>query len=151
MRTPRWEISADSVRSFLHVQRAYAECSDEIQAVIRDMMEVFNSADSTEEERNGALYTIVEAIFPDLATEVCNRCEQIRKSPQKQEYNKNLQGQEEHFVDNVRRIMGEKNITQNQLAENIGIGQSAISNLLGRHCRPQKKTIEKIATAWGRT
>ena len=143
------EIFTNSVRNFLEVQHAYDECSDEIQAVVRDMIDVYNAADSTEEERNGALYTIVEAVFPGLANEVCDACEQIRKSTESQEYNSKLQSQEEAFADTVRRIMKEKRITQSQLAESIGIGQSAISNLLGRNCRPQKRTIENIASALG--
>jgi transcriptional regulator with XRE-family HTH domain len=38
-------------------------------------------------------------------------------------------------------------ITQEEVAERIGVGQPAISKMLNRNRRPQKKTIMKLATA----
>jgi transcriptional regulator with XRE-family HTH domain len=43
--------------------------------------------------------------------------------------------------------MEERGVTQTELAERIGVGQPAISNMLCRQCRPQKRTVEKIAAA----
>ena len=149
IRTATSEVLTESVRNFLCVQHAYTECSDEVQAVVGDMTEVFNSPDATEEEKTGALYTIVEAIFPDVANEVCDVCEQFRKHPQSREYNDRLRDQEQRFAEKVLGIMKEKHITQTELADRIGIGQSGVSNLLTRRCRPQKRTIEKIANALG--
>jgi DNA-binding XRE family transcriptional regulator len=147
LKNPAAELFTENVKIYLQVKSAFDECSDEIQEVIRDMIEVFNSSESTEDEKKAALYTIVEAIFPALAINILDACENIRKNPQSQIYNDELSRQEEYFADKVRKIMADKSITQEQLADRIGIGQSAICNMLNRKCRPQKRTIEKVARA----
>jgi len=147
VKNPTAELLNENVRIYLRVQSAFDECSEEIQDVVRDMADIFNSPESTEEEKNGALYTMVEAIFPSLATTVLETCEDIRKKPKPQEYNNRLKSQEEYFANKVREVMEGKNMTQEQLAERIGISQSAICNMLNRKCRPQKRTIEKVAGA----
>jgi len=38
-------------------------------------------------------------------------------------------------------------MTQSELGDRIGVGQSAISMMLSRNCRPQKGTVKKIADA----
>ena len=43
--------------------------------------------------------------------------------------------------------MQDKCVTQIQLAERIECTQPAISQMLNRKCRPQRKTLEKIAKA----
>lgn len=40
-------------------------------------------------------------------------------------------------------------MTQDQLAEKIGVGQPAISMMLKRQCRPQKRTVQRLAEALG--
>ena len=43
--------------------------------------------------------------------------------------------------------MTERCVTQQELAERIGCSQPAVSQMLNRNCRPQKKTILKLAEA----
>ena len=57
--------------------------------------------------------------------------------------------EEEMFAERLRAIMEEKGLTQTQLAESLKIGQSAISNMLHRQCRPQRRTVLRIAEALG--
>ena len=57
--------------------------------------------------------------------------------------------QEEHFADRVLALMRERDMTQAQLANACEIGQPAVSNLLSRRSRPQRRTVEKIARALG--
>ena len=59
---------------------------------------------------------------------------------------KEMDEEEESFAQHSQAD-GQHRITQEQLAERIGVGQPAISNMLNRNCRPQKKTIMKLATA----
>src|SRR5438552_18199811 len=49
---------------FADVFQSFMECSNEVQVVIRDMVMVVKSPDATEEERDSALETIAEALFP---------------------------------------------------------------------------------------
>lgn len=64
---------------------------------------------------------------------------------------KRMDQQEATFAERLRNLMEEKRITQAELAEKIGVGQPAISMMLNRSCRPQRKTISKIAAALGVT
>jgi transcriptional regulator with XRE-family HTH domain len=45
--------------------------------------------------------------------------------------------------------MDKAGLTQEQLAEKIGVGQPAISMMLKRQCRPQKRTVQRLAEALG--
>ncbi len=40
-------------------------------------------------------------------------------------------------------------VTEVQLARRIGVSQSAISMMLPRRCRPQRRTVEKLAETLG--
>ena len=55
--------------------------------------------------------------------------------------------EEETFADRVRELMETKRISQQELAARAGCSQPAISQMLNRTCRPQKKTILKLAEA----
>jgi transcriptional regulator with XRE-family HTH domain len=58
-----------------------------------------------------------------------------------------MDSQEALFADRLRQIMKDKNITQQELAARIDCSQPAISQMLNRKCRPQRKTLDKIASA----
>jgi transcriptional regulator with XRE-family HTH domain len=53
------------------------------------------------------------------------------------------------FAATLARLMADRQLTQVQLAERISVGQSAISMLLKRRCRPQRRTLGKLAEALG--
>lgn len=53
------------------------------------------------------------------------------------------------FADTLARLLAEKQMTQAELARRIGVGQSAISTMLSRRCRPQPRTLGKLADALG--
>lgn len=53
------------------------------------------------------------------------------------------------FAATLARLMAERQLTQAHLAERLGVGQTAISMLLKRRCRPQRRTIGKLAEALG--
>lgn len=58
-----------------------------------------------------------------------------------------MESQEVIFADRVKAILEQKNITQEQLAEQIDCARSAVSEMLSRKARPQRKTIFKMAAA----
>lgn len=60
-----------------------------------------------------------------------------------------LDREEEEFATRLQKLMIEKGVTQQQLAEKLKVGQPAISNMLNRQCRPQRRTIYRIAGALG--
>ena len=133
--------------------RAYLECSDEVQQAIREMLQVLEGPSTSEEQRQMAISTIADALFRnphkgeygmDLAA---SEREAAAVEPRLQAIVKQMDEEEASFAQRLRKLMDDRRITQEELAERIGVGQPAISNMLNRNCRPQKKTIMKLATA----
>jgi lambda repressor-like predicted transcriptional regulator len=132
---------------------AFRECSDEIQAIIVEMAAIANDPGATPEEREAAVATIAEALFPagdggalgvDLEASESHDAEGPEKSILDE-----LDAEEATFSERLAALLREKQVTQVQLAESIGVGQPAISMMLARRCRPQRRTIKKIAGALG--
>ncbi len=133
--------------------RAYLECSDEVQQAVCEMLQVLDEPSSSEEQRDMAISTIADALFRnphqgeygmDLAA---SEGEAAAVEPRLQAIVKRMDEEEDSFALRLRKLMDDRRITQEELAERIGVGQPAISNMLKRNCRPQKKTIMKLATA----
>ncbi|MCA9086083.1 MAG: helix-turn-helix transcriptional regulator, partial [Planctomycetaceae bacterium] len=58
-----------------------------------------------------------------------------------------LDAEETRFGERVKAALATVGMTQQELANAIGVGQPAVSMLLNRECRPQRRTVEKIANA----
>ncbi len=133
--------------------RAYLECSDEIQAGIRGMLEILNDANTDEHDRNMTLITLADALFPDprdgglgMDLEESEKLgagfsEEMRSTLEE------MDREEETFAARLRNAMEEQGINQEQLAAKTGVGQPAISNMLNRQCRPQRRTVLRVAEA----
>ncbi len=65
------------------------------------------------------------------------------------EIDERLDREEVIFANRLARLIDEKSVTQVELARRIGVSQSAISMLLARRCRPQRRTVARIAEALG--
>jgi plasmid maintenance system antidote protein VapI len=146
---PTAELLIGNVRTYLEVKSAYDECHDDIKEVINEMAVIFISPESTEDEKRRAALTVVEALFPSLTADYIHYCEAVRKSDSARQHVAEMAEEERLFSERVQARMGELQITQEELAQQIGVGQSAISNMLNRQCRPQRRTIVKIAKALG--
>jgi len=70
-----------------------------------------------------------------------------RSTPLAREVQK-MNAQEEAFALRLRELMDAKQISQRDLAERVGCSQPAISQMLRRMCRPQKRTILRLAEAF---
>lgn len=136
---------------FARVFQAFKECSDEIQLAIADMVEVFNSDDATEDEREAAISTITEALFPsrdegELGINL-EKCASAVVTKDAKEVLRQMNEEEATFATRLQELLDLNNMTQGDLAKKIDVGQSAISMMLTRDCRPQRRTVEKIAQA----
>jgi lambda repressor-like predicted transcriptional regulator len=135
--------------------RAFLECNDKMQEVVRDMLDVLNDPETDEDDRQMALATLAEALFPqyhngELGLDYeASEEEAASKFPEFREVVDELNREESTFADNLDRIMREKGISQTDLAKGIGVGQPAISNMLSRNCRPQRRTIQRLSEALG--
>lgn len=136
--------------------RALAGCSDEQQEVVFRMFRVVESEQSTPSERKRALMTIADALFlnPDNEGEYGMDLADS-ESLAAEDYSRlasevaGLDSQEADFAERLRGLMTSKNVTQQELADRIGCSQPAISQMLNRKCRPQRRTILKAADALG--
>jgi lambda repressor-like predicted transcriptional regulator len=145
--------NAIASRMFAQVFQAYLECSDEVQQAVRAMVDVVNSPDATQEECEAALITIQDALFPathdgelgvgleEAERLAADKFKDVRSAVEQ------LDQQEATFADRVSDLLEAKGMTQGDLAAEIGVKQPAISMMLSRNCRPQRRTIEKIAEA----
>jgi lambda repressor-like predicted transcriptional regulator len=135
--------------------RAYLECSDQIQAAIREMLDILNDPETDEDDRDMTLFTLADSLFPDphesrlgMNLDESERVDASSSEEMRQALDE-MDKEEEMFAERLRAIMEEKGLTQTQLAESLKIGQSAISNMLHRQCRPQRRTVLRIAEALG--
>ena len=135
--------------------QAYLECSDEIQAGIRDMLAILSDPDSDADDCDMALHTLADALFPNphegkLGLDLLE-AEQMgaEYSEQTAQVLASMDEQEATFADRLRGAMEAKGLNQEALAVATGVGQPAISNMLNRQCRPQRRTVLRFAEALG--
>jgi transcriptional regulator with XRE-family HTH domain len=137
-------------RVFAEILPTYLHCDPETQAAVRDMAEIVNDPAATEDERQMARATIAEALFPprhegSLGTE---RDEgEDPASADTRAVLERLDQEEAYFAERLAALMKQKQMSQVELAAALGVGQPAISMLLARRCRPQRRTVEKLAKA----
>lgn len=131
--------------------RAYLECSSKVQAIVREMLEICES-DAEDDEKEMAMATLLEALFPKTHNGAdLEELEEDAKSccPRSATIIESLDQEEAVFADRVASAMQKRGMTQDELASAIGVGQPAVSMMLARKSRPQKRTISRIAEALG--
>jgi transcriptional regulator with XRE-family HTH domain len=140
-----------------HFRTMLAESSDAVQQVVIKHLGIIKRPETTPAERQGALKTIADALFLNAdetdgeheqnlsASASCNAAE----GPRSDRADEKTNSQEAAFARRLRELMEAKRISQQELADRIQCSQPAISQMLNRACRPQKKTILKLADALG--
>jgi lambda repressor-like predicted transcriptional regulator len=134
---------------------AFVECSDELRAHAVEMIRIIVDSQTEDTDRVFAQMTLADILFPnthegdrklgmDLAemeTLARNTDDEARATLDA------MDRQEETFADRVTHLMNQLGLTQTALAEKVGLRQSAISMILSRQCRPQRRTVRKLAEA----
>ncbi len=77
--------------------------------------------------------------FPDSRKDAAQKHEQVERRPVVAARLDQLDSQEATFAERLRKILDEKNVTQEELAVRIDCTQSAISKILSRNARPQRR------------
>jgi lambda repressor-like predicted transcriptional regulator len=153
-RTRGSDIELTVSRLFAQAFQAYLECGPAIQQVIMDMVRIVNDPETDPDDAEMSLATIHEALFPAYSPEdgqlgVDMEEEERKACGEEALAIQNMDGQESIFAARVEALLKAHNWTQGQLAEAIGVGQPAVSLLLTRKSRPQRRTVEKVAKALG--
>jgi lambda repressor-like predicted transcriptional regulator len=135
--------------------RAYLEAGDEIQSSIRDLLAIVADPNTDDDDREMTLFTLADALFPNphegkLGMDL-EESEQLGASASEEtrEVLAEMDREEEAFAQRLQAVMAKQGITQETLAAKLGIGQPAISNMLNRRCRPQRRTILSLSQSLG--
>ena len=135
---------------FLH---AFLECSDAIQKCIIELLGVVCDQGVDPDDRDMALFTLADCLFPNLHEgKLGLDLEESEKmgasyAEETRIAIEELDQEEAVFAERLKQEMDRLQLTQETLAEKVGVGQSAISNILLRQCRPQRKTVLRFAEA----
>ncbi len=130
----------------------YLGCSVPIQAVVRDLVRLVNNPAIEAEERQRILRALAATLYQYNHDRPPKREEPSPAGPTAQEKEasrKRLEREEEIFVARLERLMTERQLTQADLAQRAGLSQPAISMMLARKYRPQKRTVRLLAQALG--
>src|SRR5687768_13269406 len=120
--SPTTKFAELSLQAFIEVKNALDECDPEIQAVVKDMLDVYSAKEATQEEKQLAMHTIIDALFPSLGVEFLSAERRAASSKDATDRDSEMNAQEEHFADRVRQLMEQKGINQEQLAIQMGVG-----------------------------
>lgn len=148
---PKFKAELTSIGARL--LQAYLECSAELQQSAREMAAIISAPDSDDDERAMALHTLQQIFFPQ-ADDCAATLEELddcaaQLQPDGAAARAALDRQEATFAERLRALMQQHNLTQTELAARAGVGQPAISMMLQRRCRPQQRTVRKLAEALG--
>lgn len=155
-KTLECDIKIVNAELFSKCFRAYLECSDEVQAGIRAMSKIAEDPEADSCDRIMAIESIADALFPgsddsgELGIDVLAAdAGAARHKKDGRNALQEIDDEEASFSAKLADELGSRQWTQADLAKKSGVGQSAISMMLNRNCRPQKRTIQKLAKALG--
>ena len=133
------------------ILQAFFQLDECTQQQIQEQVKRLRDPQTSEVERADAEKALATALRSagrkHKAGAVMSRDE--RFSTAHHELRAQMEQAEAKFAATLGRLMAERQLTQEELAERIGVGQSAISMLLKRRCRPQRRTLGKMAEALG--
>lgn len=140
-------LMIENVRIFLQVKNAFDQCDSEIKSVVSDMIDIATDESALPDERERALLTVAEAIFPSLSFDFLSKGQDMRLSPASEVHRDQMKAESISFSKALGELLEQRGMSQDQLAKKIGVSQPAIANMLNRNCKPQRKTVIGIADA----
>lgn len=134
--------------------RALMECSSELQEQVLLLLKDVVCADDVDpDDKEMAMFTIADILFPNPHKGLHgmdmqeSEEEAAQQDTELSEIVRRMDAQETTFAQRLQVAMDEQGMTQVELACAVGLGQSAIANLIARNCRPQRRTVLKLAKA----
>jgi lambda repressor-like predicted transcriptional regulator len=130
----------------------YLGCSTPLQGVVRDLVQLFHDPTIQAEERQRILRALAVTLYQYAEDRPPEHQEPSPVRPAVPEHGvwrRRLEQEEEVFVTNLKRLMSERRLTQADLAQRAGLSQPAISMMLARKYRPQRRTVRLLAQVLG--
>ena len=135
---------------------ALERCDDELRKEAIDLFKQLESHELDKEQCIATAALLAEILFPnadekslpglDLVEAEANA---IATKPEAKDVMARMDNEESIFARRLRELMDARGISQMELATKVGIGQPAVSMMLNRSCRPQRKTILRFAEVLG--
>jgi DNA-binding XRE family transcriptional regulator len=142
-------VKRNSALKISEVLQAFFQMDGRAQQQIHDQVRRLTDPRTSKAERDRAEQTLAAMLRSagekDQAGRVLARDERFTAAHH--ELRAQMDQAEAAFTAALTRLMAERQLTQADLAERIGVGQSAIAMLLKRRCRPQRRTLGKLAEA----
>ena len=154
--SPKEDIQVSAFKLASPIVLALMECDDDLRKEALELFGQLNSGDLDNEQAFATTALIADILFPNadhrgvpgLDLEEAEKIA-VAVEPAAAPLIEKMDKQEATFAERLRHVMETNGVTQAELAKKVGIGQPAISMMLNRTCRPQQKTIGKIAAALG--
>lgn len=135
---------------------AIKECDPELREEVMTLFAQLHEGGLDEEQTFSTCALIAEILFPNADENGypgldLEQAEKIASNihPDARPILERMDREEADFANRLRALMEKQGITQADLAKKVGIGQPAVSMMLNRACRPQRKTIARFAEALG--
>ena len=133
---------------------ALKECDQELRDIAFELIEPMNSGELDEHELRSSQSLLAEMLFPNADARGVPGLDLVEaeamartREPEAAEILHSMDAEEASFAERLSALMAERGLTQAELATKIGVGQPAILMMLNRSCRPQRKTVAKLAVA----
>jgi lambda repressor-like predicted transcriptional regulator len=135
---------------------ALVECDKDLRAEAIEHFKQLAGGELDAEQRYATTALLAEILFPNTDHTGAPGLDLVEAEamapaadPEAKEVLTRMDQEEAAFAQRLRELMDSQGLTQSQLAEKVGIGQPAISMMLNRTCRPQRKTVRRFAKALG--
>jgi lambda repressor-like predicted transcriptional regulator len=149
-------LQVSALQASAPIVLALAECDEELRAEAIELFKQLASGELDEGQRFATVALLTEILFPNADPKGAPgldlvEAEAVASSidPEAKDVLARMDEEESFFADRLHVLMETKGLTQAELAAKVGIGQPAISMMLNRACRPQRKTVLRFAEALG--
>jgi lambda repressor-like predicted transcriptional regulator len=153
---PATALQISALQAASPIVLALAECDEELRAEAIELFKQLNSGELDEEQRVATTALLAEILFPNADDRGLPGLDLVEAEAIAPSVNSEardvfdrMDREEAVFAQRLRDLMEAKGLTQAELADKVGIGQPAISMMLNRACRPQRKTVVRFAEALG--
>lgn len=153
---PMNALQGSAIQAAGPIVLALCECDEEMRAEALELFKDLAGGELDAEQITATTTLLAEILFPNadekgLPGLDLEEAEAIAPSvnPEAREVLDRMDAEEADFARNLQHCMEAKGFTQSQLANAVGIGQPAVSMMLQRACRPQRKTVLRFAEALG--
>jgi lambda repressor-like predicted transcriptional regulator len=133
---------------------ALEESDHELRRGAIELFKQLNSGQLDAEACHATTALLAEMLFPEADPNGIPgfdlvEAEEIARAtdPEASDVLARMDEEESVFARRLGELMQMKGLTQEELAAKVGLGQPAVSMMLNRSCRPQRKTVLRFAQA----